>query len=67
MSGYRESELRDAFAALQKDRDAWAARAEAAEKERDDAIARCEKWRTLAEGWKLTDDVRQHRVWGGDA
>ena len=37
---------------------------EAAEAERDDAIARCEKWRTLAEGWKLTDDVRQHRVSG---
>ena len=33
MSDYRESELRDAYAALQKDRDAWAARAGAAEAE----------------------------------
>jgi len=35
--------------------DRLVARAVKAEAERD-------SWRTLAEGWKLTDDVEQHRV-----
>lgn len=30
--------------------------------ERDEAVRERDSWRTLAEGWKLTDDVEQRRV-----
>lgn len=41
MSDYRESELRDAYAALQKDRNAWASRAVAAKAR----VKELEEWR----------------------
>ena len=49
--GWRADGIDDADAAL----DRLVARAVVDEAERD-------SWRTLAEGWKLTDDVEQHRV-----